>query len=751
MKINKNISDFVLSESDKLQKAIEIINSNKSKISFVVDDYKKLIGSLSDGDIRRYLTSSTEINLEVSVDKLMNRNVKSFSIKDFHISKLKYVNDGIQIIPLIDESSRLIAIFDRINNDFSISGRKIGDQYPSFIIAEIGNNHQGDIGLAKEMVNLAINAGADCVKFQMRNLRAVYGENFENDLSKLDLGTQYTYDLLLKYQLKDSELLQVFDYVKELNTIPLCTPWDEKSLRILEEYGMPCYKVSSADFTNFQLLERLCDTGKPLICSTGMSTESEILSSVNFMSSRGVEFSLLHCNSTYPTPFKDVNLRYLDRLKNLSGNRIIGYSGHERGIEVPIAAVARGAKIIEKHFTLDRNLEGNDHKVSLLPKEFSSMVKMIRNVETSLGKEEERRLTQGELINRENLAKSLVINQNLKKGDVIERYMVDVVSPGKGIQPNRLNKLVGKKANRDFIKGDLFFETDILTRTAKQKEYNFKRPFGIPVRYHDFDRLTKDIDLDFVEFHLSYKDLDLDLKSIFNRSWDRLNFSVHCPELFSGDHLLDLANENLEYRRRSISELKRTVEISKNLRNYFPITEKPKMIINAGGWSKTGFVDKSLKKSMYGAVADSLQQVDLNDIDIIIQTMPPFPWHFGGQSYHNLFVEPQEISKFCMDTGFKMCLDVSHSFMACNFLDIRFSDFLDVVLPFTTYLHIADGSGVDLEGIQIGEGDVDFRLLNKKLSDYCPNVPFIPEVWQGHNNDGEGFWHALDFLQKEGY
>ena len=166
---------------------------------------------------------------------------------------------------------------------------------------------------------------------------------------------------------------------------PLCTPWDLESLAKLEEYGMEAYKVASADLTNHKLLGALVETGKPLICSTGMSTEHEINKAINFLLSHSANFVLMHCNSTYPTPFKDVNLAYISRLRDLSA-RCVGYSGHERGISIAIAAVALGAKIIEKHFTIDRSMEGNDHKVSLLPDEFKMMVAEIRNVEASLGK-----------------------------------------------------------------------------------------------------------------------------------------------------------------------------------------------------------------------------------------------------------------------------------------------------------------------------------------------------------------------------
>ena len=284
-------------------------------------------------------------------------------------------------------------------------------------------------------------------------------------------------------------MFAAFDYCKERDILPLCTPWDLESLTLLEKYGMPAYKVASADLTNHDLLRALAKTGKPLICSTGMSTESEITETVSFLQRLGAMYALLHCNSTYPAPFKDVNLAYIDRLKEL-GDCPVGYSGHERDINVAIAAVAKGAKIIEKHFTLDKSMEGNDHKVSLLPEEFKAMLQGIRQVEEALGTAGERRLSQGELMNRETLAKSLVVNCDLQVGQEITADMIDVKSPGQGLQPNRKSDLIGLTVKRNMKAGDFFYLSDLVQEQVQARNYKFKRPWGIPVRYHDFKTIS---------------------------------------------------------------------------------------------------------------------------------------------------------------------------------------------------------------------------------------------------------------------
>ncbi|MEW7001612.1 N-acetylneuraminate synthase family protein [Serratia ureilytica] len=299
------------------------------------------------------------------MSEVMNQNVRYKKVDAPRNEIESLFSNGVDVLPLVDDYRRLVAVALQSEKGLTIGKHTITETSPTYIIAEIGNNHNGDIKLAKHLVDLAVDAGADCVKFQMRDLSSLYKGGNDKDKSA-DLGAQYTLDLLRKFQLSNEELIEVFDYCKEKGLTPLCTPWDLKSLEVLENYGMEGYKVASADFTNHEMLAALAATGKPLICSTGMCSEAEIKSSVDFLKSKGAEFVILHCNSTYPTPFKDVNLAYIKRLQQVTGC-LVGYSGHERGISVPIAVTALGARVIEKHFTIDKSMEGNDHKVSLLP------------------------------------------------------------------------------------------------------------------------------------------------------------------------------------------------------------------------------------------------------------------------------------------------------------------------------------------------------------------------------------------------
>jgi sialic acid synthase SpsE/sugar phosphate isomerase/epimerase len=744
MLIHKNISLYVVFESETIFKALEKINANKKRIIFVLADNGVLMGSLTDGDFRRWVTSSPDFDVNLSVSSIMNAHVSWVLLGSENTEIYSKFSTSIDALPIVDSAQRVVSVAFKDEDGFAVGGRIISDDGPAFIIAEIGNNHNGSLDLAKRLVDLAFDAGADCVKFQMRDVATLYKSSGEKDHSA-DLGAQYTMDLLSKFQLENEQLFDVFDYCKSKGLTPLCTPWDPNSLQALEEYGMEFYKVASADLTNHPFLETLINTGKPLICSTGMSTELEIKQTANFLRRKGATFALLHCNSTYPTPFKDVNLAYLKKLKDISGG-LVGYSGHERGTCIPVAAITLGAKIIEKHFTVDQSMEGNDHKVSLLPDDFKRMVAEIRAVEESIGTPDDRLLTQGEMLNRETLAKSIIACRKIDQGEVITREMLDIKSPGQGLQPMYIDILIGRKAKRFLKMGDCFFEGDLTDVIVQPRDYKFSRPFGIPVRYHDYQELCVKSNFDFVEFHLSYQDLNVDLASIFEGPQD-IEFAVHAPELFSGDHLLDLTSQDKTYREHSIKKLQSVCEITRELKVFFPKTKRPVIVLNAGGFSSNGFLSSEEVVLRYTTLASSLSQVDQAGVEIIIQTMPPFPWHFGGQSYHNLFVDPEEISRFCTKYNYRICFDVSHTMMACNYYNWGLSDVTRLIGPHIAHMHVVDALGTDGEGVQIGQGDVDFRALAEDLRQYSPHVMFLPEVWQGHKNKGEGFWSALEFLE----
>lgn len=742
MIIDKNFSKFAVFSEDSILSALNKISQNRSGIIFAVNESGALEGVLSDGDIRRWLTRAEEIDVSAPVSGVMNRAFVSGRMGDDVALIRARLDDRIAMVPLLDDNGRLVAVARAAEPRCMIGGREIADNAPTFFIAEIGNNHNGDFQSALRLIDEAAAAGADCAKFQMRDMRELYAVSAESPSA--DLGAQYTLDLLAQFQLSDDDMLRAFDYADGKGLIPMCTPWDASSFRKLERYGVDAYKIASADFTNHALIEAVASAGKPLLCSTGMATEAEILDGVRFLKRLACPFVLLHCNSTYPAPFKDVNLRYMAHLRDLSGGPV-GYSGHERGIDVALAAVALGARVIEKHFTLDRSMEGNDHKVSLLPDEFRRMVEGARHIEEAMGAASERTLSQGEMMNRETLAKSLAAAVDIPAGTPIAEDMLRVVSPGQGVQPYRKRDLIGRRLAWPKAVGEFFFESDLHGDAIAAREYAFPLRWGVPVRYHDIHAMRAASNLDLVEIHLSYKDMELEFRSFLTDRLD-LDLVVHAPELFAGDHTLDLCTDDAAYRARSIAELQRVIDLTRALTPFFR-TERPCIVTNVGGFSHHGHLDARRMDGLEARLVESLAGIDADGVEIIPQTMPPFPWHFGGQQFHNLFVDPAQIVRFCEGTGSRVCFDVSHSKLAGNHLGLQFSDIVAALAPHTAHLHLADARGVDGEGLQIGEGEIDWPDFWREFLARNGAASFIPEIWQGHKNGGEGAWRALDRLE----
>ena len=748
MIVDRNVRDYCVHVEASLQEAIQHIVSRRGKVVFAVTEAGVIEGLLTNGDILRLLAASPPPDLAAPVSRCVNRNFKHASPETSR-EKIEALLEDYELVPLIDERRRLVAVARRRTQELSIGGFALDKYSPTFVIAEIGINHNGSLETAKRLIDASAAAGADSAKFQMRDIKALYSNAGDANDARENLGSQYVLDLVTRFQLTDDEMFAAFDYCKEKGVIPLCTPWDLSSLEKLERYGMDGYKCASADMTNVELLRALAETGKPLIVSTGMSDEDEIRQAVALLNDLGAQYVLLHCNSTYPAPFKDVNLRYLARLREIGGCHV-GYSGHERGSWVPVAAVALGAKVVEKHITLDKNMEGNDHKVSLLPDEFADMVRQIRDVEAALGAADARQVTQGEKMNRVNLAKSVIAARTIEEGKVIEREDLAIMSPGRGLQPNRMHELIGSRARKTMAPGDFFYPADVEQEAPQGGAFRFNRPWGLPVRYYDYRQLMEMSNPDFLEFHLSYKDMDIDHHQFFDRAYD-LGLVVHSPDLFTGDHLLDLSAEDDAYRKRSIHELQRVVDITRDLKQYFAKAGTPLVIVSPGGFTRDALLPKEARAELYERVADSFDQLDDDGVEVIAQTLPPFPWYFGGQLYLNIFVDPEDTVAFCEKTGRRLCFDISHSKLACNHFGWSFQEFTRLVGPHTAHLHIVDAAGLDNEGLQIDEGEVDFAALRDDLKATAPSASFIPEIWQGHENNGEGFWIALQRLERWGY
>ena len=326
------------------------------------------------------------------------------------------------------------------------------------IIAEVGVNHNGSIRTAKKMIDVAEDAGADIVKFQTFNTdslvtkkakKAIYQKNNTNP-------EETQFEMIKKLELNKESHFKLINYCKSKKINFLSTGFDSDSIDFLSQINIPFFKIPSGEITNLPYLRQIGSKGKPVVMSTGMSTLKEVKYAMNVLTNSGIkkeDITILHCNTEYPTPIQDVNLLAIKTLKKELGVKV-GYSDHTLGIEIPIAAVAMGSCVIEKHFTLDRSLPGPDHKASIEPKELKAMIRAIRNIEKAMGNgkktpsiSEQKNI----LISR----KSIVAKKLIKKGDIFSEENLTVKRPGTGISPMQWDSLINKVSDKKYKKDDL--------------------------------------------------------------------------------------------------------------------------------------------------------------------------------------------------------------------------------------------------------------------------------------------------------
>jgi len=344
-------------------------------------------------------------------------------------------------------------------NTIQIENDIIGSNQPCYIIAEIGINHNGQLELAKKLVDVAVEAGANAVKFQKRSLKDLYRNDVLEDPNIESQGLEILIQVLHEVELRDSDYEELIKYCKEKKITFLCTPWDKPSIDFLEKFNLPAYKIASADMTNLPLLQYASKTKKPLIISSGMSSLEEIEKTVSFLKERKIDFILLHCNSTYPAPIDTLNLELIPALYSKFGVSI-GYSGHESGIVGTLTATNMGAVTIERHITLDKTMEGLDQAASLEPDEFKMLVKYIRESEKAKGKPI-KKMTRGEILQKEVLAKSIVCISDIDEGETFTEENLGVKGPAKGLSPQYYYEILGKKSKRKIQKDQYIQDEDL--------------------------------------------------------------------------------------------------------------------------------------------------------------------------------------------------------------------------------------------------------------------------------------------------
>lgn len=620
-----------------------------------------------------------------------------------------------------------------------IGDRLVGDGQPAYIIAEIGVNHNGILPLALELIDAAVDAGADAVKFQKRTLDSLYARKYLDNANAGEKTLRYLLPILQRVELPDHAYHKIVDYCQKKEITFLASAFDPESADFLDQLGVPAFKVASADLTNLLLLGHLVKLGKPLILSTGMSRMEEVEITVNFLKERDAHFALLHCNSTYPAAFEDINLRFMDRLRKFGVP--VGYSGHERGIAVSTVAASLGATIIERHITLDRTMDGPDHAASLEPHGFRKMVRDIRQVADALGTGEEKYMSRGEILNREVLGKSLVATRPIQAGEQITADMVAVKGPALGISPQRYPELIGRVSIREIAEDEPFLEKDLGFEVILDVEHTLPMDWGFTVRFRDFEELLV-YRPKILEYHFTDQDLD---EHYPGGDFD-LKLVVHAPEFFERT-LVDLCSLEQRQRTQSVALIQKSIDLAREMEPHFVGT--PKIVVHTGGMSLDHPIDE--RQRLYDNLRCSVEELDYQGVELLLENLPPHPWYFGGQWLTNAFMDADEIIAFIKPLGLDMCFDTSHSKLYCNWAHVDFYGQVEKLLPYIRHLHLSDAAGLDGEGLQIGEGTIDwvhfFKVIGAGRSDGYKGT-MIPEIWRGHQRQGEGFRIAIQRLSQ---
>ena len=494
-----------------------------------------------------------------------------------------------------------------------------------------------------------------------------------------------------------------------------------------------------------------------------MSSESEIVSAISYLRSHHASYALLHCNSTYPTPAPDVRLTYINRLKSLSQS-IVGYSSHDGSCDIPLAAVAVGASIIEVHITESREQRGTDHSSSIVVGELPHFVASARYIKACLGNPSPRVPSQGEVANRIALGKSLAMKTDLDEGQTVRLSDLIMRSPQVGFTYKDISMIVGETLAKPIKGGQIIRKEHLRSLTLTKEEVN-NHPKLIyesisakgmipcfPVRYHDSDALIARHGFPALEFHMSSRDLTLDPACYLKSDYLGIELYVHAVEQYEDGFILDLAAIDCDTRAESRRRIERLIHHVNELRQFFSPKSTIPIILNIGGFTARNFADTETRRRLLDNAIAELEKLgkDFPMITLLPQTMPPYPWHQGGISHHNLLTSCEYILEFVQRTGLRLCLDISHTYLACAHFNQDFYRVLHKIAPYVAHLHLSDSKGVNGEGLDVGLGEISFSHVVKALGLPRNSGPIcvVPEIWNGHYNNGERFARSLSTLDR---
>jgi len=597
-----------------------------------------------------------------------------------------------------------------------------------YLIAEIGINHNGDPTTARMLIDAASTSGCNAIKFQYRNLDRAYTG------SRLEIGDE----------ILSKEIEQNFIGAKQINDLALYA----KSLGLgagisffdvldISDFGdsiqdFDFFKIPSVELGNRILIENLLNLKKFVFISTGASTELEIERVFQTLPAAG--WLPLHCTSNYPTQQLNSKIGYIEHLRQ-RWSRPVGYSSHDQDWEICVLAIAAGARVIERHITLDKTAPGLDHTSSSTPDEFLKLSSILQNYSKIMGGDGPRYPNQGELINRQNLGKSYFAKMDLPIGTKVQEIDFDYRHPRVGLSSLDFIERIGQEVQVGLKKGNPLTSYHFSNR-SKISEHVIEKcnlnKISLPIRLHDYAEISERFPLDNFELHLSFGEIDR-LNEFAPLSKNH-KISIHFPDYISSSNLFNPFSIIKSVSEESFRVINSITEFSNKLSD---LTEQKITSVS----SVSQLADN--KAGFYSKCASLQSSLESDSFSFTYQWLPPFAWYFGGTE--KLFVfNSEEDANFILENNLKITLDTSHFLMSSNYFEFNAEEIYSKLAGQISHIHLADAKGYDGEGFHIGFGDErNLPLLRTAME---TSFPKVVEVWQGHLNMYKGFEDALEII-----
>ena len=610
------------------------------------------------------------------------------------------------------------------------------------IICELGINHFGSLQICKKLIDNAKNANAWGIKFQYRNLKSYFKFTKKNG----EIGKEIIDIELKKNYLTPNNIITLSKYAKKIGLVSGISFFTENDINDFKKYKFDFYKVPSVSAFDFDLIKKLNTFKKRIFISLGSRSHSEIFKNKDQLIKNTIKnkTAFFHCVSNYPLNPINSNLNYILKLKNLFKGYDFGYSSHESDIYNCIISLSKDIGYIERHITIDKSSKGLDHSSSSDFNELKKLCFYADNYNEISNSKNDKHLNQGEKINLQNLGKSAYANKDIDINKKITLKNISFLSPKVSLEKNEILKFLKIKNKKFLKKGDeITLENFFISKEFKSQSKKFcnKKNISLPIRPSDYKLIDNIFNINNYEFHLSFNDvLKFNFNKIDKNFLKNKKFTVHGPDYCDTNNILDIYSENKTIKKKSYKIFNKCIEICKILQ----ILSNNQVFLIQSFSSDDQKLD--LKKRYKDIKMTIIKCYKSNKIEVLPQWLPPIAWYFGGSAIMKLFCNPNDL-KMINKLKIKICLDLSHFILSCNYQKVNLNNYINKYKELFKHYHIADASGVDGEGLEIGSGDL---LKYKKILVNVTNNNKIKvlESWQGHLNKGLIFKKEISKLEK---